>query len=314
MLRLPPPAKFLPVTLLACAFLLQAGVVLYLGARAQAQQRADWRQAQVQIARDLASQIARAQAENNDLAALASLGSARGLHPQLLAAMVFDPSGKVLLHTDPGQLGRTVPAPVGVRLTTPESGPWQEGGRRGLAVLVPLPDRDENYLRALFDGSGLEQGGLTLRVHALLLTLCVSVLLALGCRAWLARYEWLDPLARAASPAAPPAVQPMRRVAGLLLAEMPHAALTLDRDNVILAANGLALELLNCRQEELVGFHMLKAPVPPPLLEFYQQALPAPGRPQEGRLRLNPRSPELSGKVTFAPASDQWELALITLR
>lgn len=314
MFQPPSPARALPGALFVTAFALMCGMAAYLSLRTQAARSSVWQEAQVQVARSLAAQIGRAQAEDNDLAALTALGEARSLHPQLKAAMVFDAAGRVTLHTDPGQLGRTVPVPVGVRLSTPETGPWQEGGRRLFAVLTPLPNQEESYLRALFDGSDQVRGTGTLWVHVLLLAFGASALLALGARAWLSRYEWLDPRARAAALDAPPSPEPSRRVAGLLLAEMPHAALTLDRDQVILAANTLALDLLNCRQEELVGLHVLKAPLPSELLALYQEALPFPGQPLERRLKLTERSPALTLTVTFTPASDQWELALITLR
>lgn len=314
MFQPPSPARLLPLVLFIAAFALMGGVTAYLSLRAQAVRAADWRTAQVQVARSLAAQIARAQADDNDLAALTALGEARSLHPQLKAAMVFDEAGRVTLHTDPGQLGRTVPAPSGVRLSTPETGPWQEGGRRSFAVLTPLPVQDESYLRALFDDTDQARATGTLWVHALLLAFGASALLALGAHAWLSRFEWFDPRTRAAAPAPPPPPEPSRRVAALLLAEMPHAALTLDRDQVILAANALAQDLLNCREEELVSLHVLKAPLPAALLDLYQQALSTPDRPLARGLKLTDRSPALTARITFTPASDLWELALITLR
>jgi PAS domain-containing protein len=103
-------------------------------------------------------------------------------------------------------------------------------------------------------------------------------------------------------------------LADALLAEMPHATLAIDHENKIVAVNTLALELLNCRQEELEGQHMLSAPLPGVLLDFYQAALKQPGHGLDEKIVLVSKTPALAVHAAFSPAAENWTVMLVTLR
>ncbi len=186
-----------------------------------------------------------------------------------------------------------------------------------MAISVSLPDRDEGYFRADFDEARFAQESRAISVRFMVLMFVTSGLL--GVLGWLRlrRYELVDPLAKVPQERAALSLSPAHKIqhlAGLLLAETPHAALAIDRDNKILAANPLALELLNCRKEELINLHVLSSPVPPALADFYQTALKHPGQMSEAKVVLTPKAPAVKGRAVFSPAEDAWELALVTLQ
>jgi len=276
-----------------------------------ARAQSEYRLLEIQIAKDLAGQLSRALGTNDDLAALASLRDARTNHPQLREAMIFDNTGRILLHTDSGMMGRTVAAPQGPRLSSPELTSRTVQGRRVATILAPLPDRDDVYLRAAFDESRLAQGSGSVLARFVMLILATSALPALFVYLRLRRFELVDIAARAHEPSPN---HTTRQVAEFLLSATPFAALTVDRDNRILAANTLALELLNLRAEELETLHILKAALPQPLVDFYQSALKSPEKPLEAQLSLALRTPALTAQALFSPATAQWELALLTFR
>lgn len=309
-----PPVLTLPATLFIFSVLLMTFIAASSFRWFETRAAAEFRRLHVQIAADLAGQLSRALAVNDDLSALAGLQDARRHFPQLRQAMLFDNQGKILLHTDSGRLGKTTTAPTGPRLTSSETVLRREQGRSLLSVLVPLPEREDGYLQAIFDETRYAREQRTLAVRLGLLILFSSALLA-----WLARrQQQLQEKARAAKrgdarTAASPGLRPDCS-AGLLLAEMPCAALAFGRENRILAANAPALALLNRRGEELETLHVLNAPLPPALLDLYQNALRTPSKPSEIRFAPASHAPALTARVVFAPPTEQWELALVTFR
>jgi PAS domain-containing protein len=310
-----PAGLTLPLIVFAAALLLQAALAGFLLDWTGARFRGEILRLQQQISLNLAAELARALAGNDDLAALAALRDARTHYPQLREALVFDNAGKVLLHTDSGMLGKIVTAPSGPRLTSPETVSRKDQGRPVISILVPLPDRDDGYFRASFDETRLAQGGEAVgsRAAALLVIFAAALAFLVWYRQ---RSGELAHAARRASepgPAAKPGLHP-NRIAQLLLAEMPHAALVIDRDNRIIAANSLVLELLNCRAEELETMHVLSAPLPPAVSELYQTGLKAPAKPVEAKMSLTPRSPALTARAAFAPPTSDWEVAVLSFR
>jgi hypothetical protein len=95
---------------------------------------------------------------------------------------------------------------------------------------------------------------------------------------------------------------------------MPHACLAIDRNNIIVAANTLAWELLNCRKDELVGFHIFSSPLPAALSDFYKTSVKQPGQLAETPVTLSPKTRAMKVRVMFSPPSEEWELALVTLQ
>jgi PAS domain-containing protein len=228
--------------------------------------------------------------------------------------MIFDNAGKILLHTDPGWMGKKVNAPQGPRLSLPVIKHLTEQGRSLLSIQVPLPDRDEGYFRANLDEARFVQESRSVALRFYVLILGTSAVLGFLTWARLRRYDLVDPQARAAHEPAPGEAARQQHTVDLLLAEMPHATLAVDRENRILGANALALELLNCRREELVNVHVLSAPLPRTLADFYQASTQKAGARCEAKLALNPKSPSLQARALFSPASENWELALVTLQ
>jgi PAS domain-containing protein len=311
-----PPALALPLLVAVTALFFQFLVIDYLLRLTNTQYHQQLRHLQIEVAQDLAGQLSRAQASNDDLTSLAALRSARGVHPQIVDAMIFDNAGKILLHTDPGWMGKKVNAPQGPRLSLPVIKHLTEQGRSLLSIQVPLPDRDEGYFRANFDEARFVQESRSVTLRFYVLILATSGVLGFLTWARLRRYDLVDPQARAGHEPAPVPGEAARRqhTVDLLLSEMPHATLAVDRENRILGANTLALELLNCRREELVNLHLLAAPLPQALADFYQNSTQKAGAPCAAKLALNPKSPALQARALFSPASENWELALVTLQ
>jgi len=312
-----PPLLALPLLVAVTSLFFQFMITDYLLRLTNSQYRQQLRHLQIEVTQDLAGQLSRAQASNDDLTSLASLRSARANHPQIVDAMIFDNAGKILLHTDPGWMGKTVNAPQGPRLALPMIKHFDAQGRSLLSIQVPLPDRDEGYFRANFDEAKFVQESQTISLRFYVLILLTSAVLGFLTWARLRRYELIDPQARLGHDMASNALVSALRLehtAELLLAEMPHATLAVDRENRILGANALALELLNCRREELVNSHIFSASLPAALVDFYQSSLKNPGQLCEAKLALNAKSPALHARALFSPASDQWELTLVTLQ
>jgi PAS domain-containing protein len=310
------PLLALPLLVAVTSLFFQFMLIDYLLRLTNEHYRQELRHLQIEVTQDLAGQLSRAQASNDDLTALAALRSSRSNHPQIVAAMIFDNVGKILLHTDPGWMGKKISVPPGPRLSEPVIKHFTEQGRNLLSIQVPLPDRDEGYFRANFDEAKFAQESGTVSLRFGVLILLTSAVLGFLTWARLRRYELLDPLQRVAPTDDAPSISARKfeHTLGLLLAEMPHATFAVDRENRILGANALALELLNCRREELLGVHVFSSPLPPALMEFYQTSLKKTGRFSETKLALHPKSPVLQARVLFAPATDQWELALVTLQ
>lgn len=304
----------LPVLIAAAACVLQALTAVVLLDASASRSRTEFRRLQVQVAVQLAGELSRAVAGNDDLAALAVLRAARINFPQLRDAMIFDHNGRIVLHTDSGMLGKSTAAPTGPRLTVPETTFRREQGRPLASVLVPLDDADGGYFRATFDESRQEVGSAALAARGLLAAALSAALL--GFLVWNRRRSearTLDAQREPESPAPRPGLHP-DRAAQLLLAELPHAALAVNRENRIVAANTLILELLACRAEELETLHVQAAPLPEALAEFYRAALEHPGQPRETALALKPGSPRLTARIAFTPPGDAWELAVLTCR
>lgn len=310
------PALTITLGLFLGAWLLQWGAFSYLSGLGQKQLNQTTQKLKIQIAKNLGYQLSLALAAGDDLAALGTLKTARSHFPQLQKAEIFKSNGHVLLHSDPGMIGKKTKAYPGPRPVSPELTHARQEGRRFTVLLVPLPDEEDLYLRAFFDETLSVQAKKSFAVRFHLLILATSLLIGLFSYFRLSRLEILDPRERARSGIISPAEQASqnnRRCAELLLSEMRHAVVAISRDNKILAANTLALGLLNCRPEELAGMHVMQAPLPAPLLELYQQAIAAPERPTQSRLSLNPKEPGLAVKISCAPASPEWELALVSL-
>jgi PAS domain-containing protein len=311
-----PPVLVLPVLIFATSLLFQFMITDYLLTLTNTRYHNELRHLQTQITQDLAAQLARAQASNDDLAALAALRSARANHPQIVDAMIFDNTGKISLHTDSGWMGKKTDVPQGPRLAAPVIKHHTDHGRRIFSIQVPLPDRDDSYFRANFDEAGFVQESRAISVRFYILMLASS--LAIAFLAWtrLRRYDWVDPRqhAEGESEASRGANKKIRHFAELLLGEMPHAALAVDRDNKIIGANTLALELLNCRKEELINLHVFTAPLPASVTDFYNASLKKPGQLSEAKLALIPKAPTMLARAIFSPAGESWELALVTLQ
>ncbi len=317
MKRALPPVAGLPMLVFVTALLLQFLATSYLLDLSAEHQRSEMQKVQLHISQNLASQISRAFLANDDLTALTTLGDARANFPQLIQAMVFDNTGKILLHTDSGMMGKKTSAPAGPRLTSPETRIRHAQGRVLTSIVLALPFQDDGYFRADFDSARLAQSRQEVLVRAIILNLLVSLGLSLLLWLLLRRYVLLDPAARSAA-ASPPGAQAdthqFQRNVSLLLAEMPHAAVILDRDHRVLAVNTLAQQLLNCRPEELVGLHLMDSPLPAALTGFYQAALKSPAQPAQAKLSLSARAPAISVRAVFVPASADWEIALVTLQ
>jgi PAS domain-containing protein len=312
-----PPQLALPILVALTSLFFQFLIIDYLLRLTNTQYHQELRHLQIEVTQDLAGQLSRAQASNDDLTSLASLRSARANHPQIVDAMIFDNAGKILLHTDPGWMGKKVNAPQGPRLALPVIKHFEEHGRSLLSIQVPLPDRDDGYFRANFDEAKFVQESQSISLRFYVLILLTSAVLGFLTWARLRRYELVDPQQRAGHDASSTALVSALRLehtAELLLGEMPHATLAVDRENRVMGANALALELLNCRREELVGSHIFSASLPPALVDFYQSSLKKAGQLCEAKLSLNPKSSPLQARALFSPASDQWELALVTLQ
>ncbi|MCK5241801.1 hypothetical protein KAR34_05045 [bacterium] len=298
------------------ALLLQLGSLQYLSSLSKDQFNTETRKLKTQIAQDLANQLAAALTSEDDLAALIVLKSARGNHPQLYKAEVFEANGKITMHTDAGMMNKQTKAYKGPRPISPELSRTRIDGRPLTVALIPMPDDEDLYFRAFFDDTRLAQARRSYVVRFYLLIITTSLLLGLFTLYRVSRFELLDPLQRADVKA--PIQQQTdsrhtQRVAGLLLSEIRHAALAIDRNNTILAANSLALELLNCRSEELVGMHVMQSPLPKPLVDFYQQAIKNPNQLSEVKLTLTNKAPSLPIKLTCSPASTDWELAVVSI-
>jgi hypothetical protein len=312
------PVVMIPWLVAVGALLLQGAACTYLLVVSSRALSATVQHLQIETARDLAGQLARALSGEDDLAALASLREARLLHSQLREAMLFDRSGRISLHTDAGMLGKQVPVPTGPLSTAPEVTPHFESGRSLTSILLSLPGHEDRFFQASFDRTQQAEISRSLSFRISVLSVLNAALLGALAWVWLRRYTWIDPRVPAIVPRpqaeAKAGTAYARRLAGLLLAELPHAALALDRDRHILAVNMLALELLNCRSEELTGMHLLSSPLPNALLEFCQTALTSPGKSSEAKLSLVAKAPAMTVTLTCSPASLEWELALVTLR
>ncbi|MEW6516623.1 MAG: hypothetical protein AB1439_06970 [candidate division FCPU426 bacterium] len=294
------------------ALLLQWLVLAYLNQLSQSQFADTSRKLLTQIARDLGDQLSRALTAGDDLAALSVLKAGRNIHPQLQKAEVFDRQGKIILHSDPGMLGQKTRSLSGPRPMVPELSLARQEGRPFAVVLVPLPHDEDLLLRAYFDETSMLQSRRVYIVRFYVLLLLTSLLLSLFVYFRLGRFELLDPRERAENSPSAGAALPAR-LAGLLLADFPAAALAVNRNNRIVAGNALACELLNCRPEELEGLHVLQAPLPAGLQELYREALRTPERGAEAKLNLKPKEPGLLVKIRCTPASADWELALVQL-
>jgi|GEM_PF-5452925 len=305
-----PPAAAVAAAVFVLVFLFQLISAWYFSQLASSSLADENQTLKTEIAASLGRQVGRALASGDDLAALTVFKTSRSLHPQLQEATAFDHSGKILYHTDPGMMGRRHPIPAGPRASAPERRTVRRNDKSFTQVLVPLAEGDW-FFQALFGESRSRQRSQAAAVRMALLSLVSALAAALTAWMLLRGYEWVDPRQRAAS--APQAEDPHRRVAGLLLAEMPHAALAVNRDNRVLAANPLALELLNCRPEELEGMHLLQSPLVPGLVTLYQQAIKTPARATEADLPVAHQGPALRVRIACSPASPEWELALVTL-
>ncbi len=310
----PSPTLTLSIMLGVVAMMMQAMVANYIIDALNQKYHAELRRLQIQIAQDLAAQLSRAQASNDDLNALSALRSARLNHPQLIEALIFDNAGKILLHTDSGEMGKTLDVPKGPRLSAPFIRHFTEQKRKVMSIQLPIPDRDNGYCRVNFDEAQFAQEANSLSLQTYSLITATSVVLGFLCWMRLKRYKVVDPHQRVALPKEAPSAAPVTPLADALLAEMPHATLAIDHENKIVAVNTLALELLNCRQEELEGQHMLSAPLPGGLLDFYQAALKQPGHGLEEKIVLVPKAPALTAYAAFSPAAENWTVMLVTLR
>lgn len=294
------------------ALLLQWLCLAYLSQLSQRQFMDTSRKLLTQIAKDFGDQISRALSAGDDLAALSVLKAGRSIHPQLQKVEVFDRQGKIILHSDPDMLNQKTRPLNGPRPVTPELTLARQEGRPFAVVLVPLPHDEELLLRAYFDETSFFQSRRVYVARFYVLLLLTSLLLAVFAYFRLSRFELLDPRERAAGPAASTPAVP-GRLAGLLLPELKTAALAIDRNNRIVAGNAAAYELLDCRPETLEGRHVLQAPLPAALQIFYQEAIRTPERAAEAKLNLTPKGPGLPATLRCAPASADWELALVKL-
>jgi PAS domain-containing protein len=308
------PGLTIALGVFLAALLLQWASLQYLSTLSKEQFNTETRKLKTQIAQDLTNQLATAINSEDDLAALIVLKSARSTHAQLYKAEVFEANGKITMHTDAGMMNKLTKPYKGPRPISPELSRAQIDGRPLSVVLVPMPDDDELYFRAFFDDTRLTQARRSYVVRFYLLIICTSLLLGLLALYRVSRFELLDPKQRAdVKEQLKTDIKHTQRVAELLLSEMRHAALAVDRNNTILAANSLALELLNCRAEELVSMHIMQAPLPKSLQEFYQQAIKNPNQVSEEKLSLTGKDPSLPIKLTCAPASADWELAVVSI-
>lgn len=291
------------------AFSIAAAYLVQITGQSQA---VEVQRLQTEIAKNLAVQLSSYLAAKDDLSAISALKSARTHYPQLQELQLFDRQGKVVMHSDPAMLGKQVPAPQGLRSLAPEVDEVRRQGRWFTRILVPLPENEDLYLRAFFDQSRERQRSAGVWLRFAVLILLVSLLPALLVRRGLRSALPVPADLNGPVPSSGVANRSTQWLE-LALAEMRSATLAISGHNLVLAANTLALELLNCRAEELVGAHILRAPLPAPLLDLFQQALHTPGRPTEGKLVLTPRSSAIPVRIVFAPADDHFELAFITL-
>jgi len=308
------PAASIALSVFLTALVLQWGVIHYLSGLSKNQFYEETRKLKIQITKDLAVQLARALAADDDLGALIVLKSARSNHPQLQKAEVFAANGKIILHTNPEMIGKKNKPHKKFRPISPELSKVRIDGRPLTVILVPMPENEDLYFRAYFDDTPLLQAKKFYAVRLYLLIIATSFLLALYILFRLSRFELLDPQKRAdPKDLTRPDDTHTHRIAELLLSEMRHAALAIDHNNKIIAANSLTLELLNCRTEELKGMHVMQSPMPKSLLEFYQNAIKTPDRVTKTKLALASKEPALPVKITCIPASSEWKLALISL-
>ncbi|MBN1595621.1 hypothetical protein JW933_06825 [candidate division FCPU426 bacterium] len=310
------PALSIALGVFLAALVLQLAVIKYLGSLSQQQLDEETKKLKTQIAEDLAAQLGTALAAKDDLGALMVIKSARSIYPQLYKAEVFRSDGTIFLHSDPGQMGQKTSPYPGPRPSSPEITRLHLNHRPLTVVLVPMPTDDDLFFRVFFDDIRVTQAGKAYTMRMYLFILAASLLLALYVVWRVNRFELLDPKERADLPPADALKrldEKCRRMAELLLAEMRHAAVAINAHNCILAANDLALELLNCRAEELEGLHVMQAPLPSVIVAFYQTAIKNPERATEDRLVLAGKGPALPVKLICMPPSPRWELALLSL-
>jgi PAS domain-containing protein len=314
MKRVLPPLPLTALSIFILSFVFQSAVAAYLIQISVHHATEESSLLKMQIAKDLGSQLTQALGSHDDLAALAVVKACRINHPQLQEARVFDSSGKILLHTDPGMMGKKISVAPGPKPTKPEVRLIHHHERVYTDILVPLEDENGLFFQVQFDETRNRQSRQAVAIRFFLLTLLSSLFLGTICWLGLRRYDWTNPLERAESqPVSAENGKKIRHLAGLLLSEMAHAAIAVDRNNQILAANTLALELLNCRQEELEGLHILQSPLSPRLMEFYQKAIKTPTQPVEDKVVISTQGLTLPVRITCAPPSLEWEVALISL-
>ncbi len=314
-LHLNPPLLISGAVFLA-ALVLQLGATGYLLRLAASHLNRESQHLKIQITQDLAAQLSRALATDDDLAALGALKASRHNHPQLREAILFDSQGDILLHTDPGRMGKNIQVAKGPWPATPQVSTLLISGRRITAVLTPLSGQEDLFLRAYFDQSRVLQGNSSIAVRFYILILATSLLIGLVCWSGLKRREWAED-SRPTSPEfdIPPhhARPETRRIAEMLISEIPRAALALTRDNDILAINAPGSKLFNCRADQLAGQHLMRAPLPAPLIEFYQKAITSPEQPVQGQIILFDNTPAMAIKVVCSPLACNWEWSLCLL-
>ncbi|MCK5218070.1 hypothetical protein KAR10_01025 [bacterium] len=314
-LHLHPPLLISGAVFLA-AFILQLVATGYLLRLATSHLHRVSQRLKIQITQDLAGQLSRALTTDDDLAALGALKASRHNHPQLREAILFDSQGKISLHTDPGKMGKNIQFSKGPWPRSPEVSTSFISGRWITAVLTPLSGQEELFLRAYFDQNHVLQGNSSIAIRFYILILATSLLIGLVCWSGLKRRE-LAETSRSTlqEPDSSPhhARAETRRVAELLLSEIPRATLALTRDNFILAVNDPGCKLLNCRADQLAGQHLMRAPLPSSLIKFYQKFLAAPEQPVQGQITLFDHTPAISIKVICSPPASHWEWSLCLL-